>query len=156
MGWGLPWDSPGKNTGVGCHSLLQRIFLIKGSNPRLLHQQAILSHCATWEALYAVKINAQVHSFVCGYLVSFVQETIHSPLCIFVTNSVQLQVTKWTYKNQFHFYVLTMNHLIYWLTTKRLWEKEKKWEWRHIWCSLMRRLNIAKMSVHPKLICIFN
>ena len=22
-----PWDSPGKNTGVGCHSLLQRIFL---------------------------------------------------------------------------------------------------------------------------------
>ena len=21
-----PWDSPGKNTGVGCHSLLQRIF----------------------------------------------------------------------------------------------------------------------------------
>ena len=22
----LPWDSPGKNTGVGCHALLQRIF----------------------------------------------------------------------------------------------------------------------------------
>ena len=22
-----PWNSPGKNTGVGCHSLLQRIFL---------------------------------------------------------------------------------------------------------------------------------
>ena len=22
-----PWDSPGKNTGVGCHALLQRIFL---------------------------------------------------------------------------------------------------------------------------------
>ena len=22
-----PWDSPGKNTGVGCHSLLQGIFL---------------------------------------------------------------------------------------------------------------------------------
>ena len=21
-----PWDSPGKNTGVGCHSLLQEIF----------------------------------------------------------------------------------------------------------------------------------
>ena len=27
-----PWDSPGKNTGVGCHSLLQRIFPIQGSN----------------------------------------------------------------------------------------------------------------------------
>ena len=32
-----PWDSPGKNTGVGCHFLLQRIFLTQGSNPHLLH-----------------------------------------------------------------------------------------------------------------------
>ena len=30
------WDSPGKNSGVGCHALLQRIFLIQGSNPCLL------------------------------------------------------------------------------------------------------------------------
>ena len=27
-----PWDFPGKNTGVGCHSLLQGIFLNQGSN----------------------------------------------------------------------------------------------------------------------------
>ena len=32
-----PWNSPGKNTGVGCHALLQGIFLIQGSNPDLLH-----------------------------------------------------------------------------------------------------------------------
>ena len=31
-----PWDSPGKNTGVGCHILLQGIFLNQGSNPRLM------------------------------------------------------------------------------------------------------------------------
>ena len=31
-----PWDSPGKNTGVGCHDVLQRVFLTQGSNPRLL------------------------------------------------------------------------------------------------------------------------
>ena len=30
------WDSPGKNTGVGCHALLQGIFLIQGLNPCLL------------------------------------------------------------------------------------------------------------------------
>ena len=30
-----PWDSPGKNTGVGCHSLLQGIFPTQGSNPHL-------------------------------------------------------------------------------------------------------------------------
>ena len=38
-----PWDSPGKNIGVGCHALLQGIFLIQGSNPHLLcllHWQA--------------------------------------------------------------------------------------------------------------------
>ena len=27
-----PWDSPGKNTGVGCHFLLQGIFPTQGSN----------------------------------------------------------------------------------------------------------------------------
>jgi len=27
-----PWDSPGKNTGMGCHFLLQEIFLTQGSH----------------------------------------------------------------------------------------------------------------------------
>ena len=31
-----PWDSPGKNTAVGCHALLQGIFLTQGSNLHLL------------------------------------------------------------------------------------------------------------------------
>ena len=35
-----PWDCPGKNTGVGCHFLLQGIFLIQRSNPHFLHWQA--------------------------------------------------------------------------------------------------------------------
>ena len=38
-----PWDFPGKNTGVGCHFLLQRIFLTQGQNSGLLcllHWQA--------------------------------------------------------------------------------------------------------------------
>ena len=38
-----PWDSPGRNTGVGCHVLLQGIFQTQGLNPRLsyfLHWQA--------------------------------------------------------------------------------------------------------------------
>ena len=32
-----PWDSPGRNTGVGCHFLLQGIFPTQGSNVGLLH-----------------------------------------------------------------------------------------------------------------------
>ena len=31
-----PWDSPRKNTGVGCHALLQGIFLTQGLKPHLL------------------------------------------------------------------------------------------------------------------------
>ena len=31
-----PWDSPGKNTGVGCHALLQVVFSTQGSNLSLL------------------------------------------------------------------------------------------------------------------------
>ena len=37
-----PWDSPGKNTGVGHHFLLQGIFLIQELNPGLLHCRQIL------------------------------------------------------------------------------------------------------------------
>ena len=32
-----PWDFPGKNTGVGCHALLQGVFPTQGLNPGLLH-----------------------------------------------------------------------------------------------------------------------
>ena len=39
-----PWNSPGKSTGVGSHSLLQGIFLTQGSNPGLLHCRLILYH----------------------------------------------------------------------------------------------------------------
>ena len=34
-----PWDFPGKNTGVGCHFLLQGSFLTRGLNPHPLHWQ---------------------------------------------------------------------------------------------------------------------
>ena len=37
-----PWDSPGKNTGVGCHSLLQGIFPTQELNWGLLHCRWIL------------------------------------------------------------------------------------------------------------------
>ena len=36
-----PWNSPGKNIGVGCHAPLQGIFPTQGSNPHLL----CLLHC---------------------------------------------------------------------------------------------------------------
>ena len=52
-----PWDSPGKNTGVGCHALLQGIFPTQGLNLRFLHLllcRWVLYHWATREALNKV------------------------------------------------------------------------------------------------------
>ena len=37
-----PWNFPGKNTGVGSHSLLQRLFLTQGLNLGPLHCRQIL------------------------------------------------------------------------------------------------------------------
>ena len=37
-------DSPGKNNGVGYHSLLQEVFPTQGSNPGLQHCRQILYH----------------------------------------------------------------------------------------------------------------
>ena len=44
-----PWDSPGKNNEVGCHALLQGIFLTQELNLHLLHDRQILYHWATRE-----------------------------------------------------------------------------------------------------------
>ena len=54
-----PWDSPGKNTGVGCHALLQGNFLTQGSNPHLqfLHCRQIFYRRATEEACKCIYLN---------------------------------------------------------------------------------------------------
>ena len=53
-GWNPPgWDSLGKNTGVGCHALLQGIFPTQGSNPSLISPALagrFFTISATWEA----------------------------------------------------------------------------------------------------------
>ena len=43
-------DSPNKNTGVGCHAVLQGIFPTQGSNPDLPHCRRILYHLSHQES----------------------------------------------------------------------------------------------------------
>ena len=50
MDFSPPWDFPDKNTSVGCHFLLQGIFLTQESNLHRLFGRWILYHWATWEA----------------------------------------------------------------------------------------------------------
>ena len=42
-----PWDFPDKNTGVGCHFLLQGVFQTQGWKPRILLGRRFLYHWAT-------------------------------------------------------------------------------------------------------------
>ena len=61
-----PWDFPGKNTGVGCHFLLQGIFPTQGLNLRLLHWQADslpLSHQGNPQRSYKNSKGTRMPSF---------------------------------------------------------------------------------------------
>ena len=64
LGSSVHADSPGKNTGVGCHALLQGIFPTQGSNPGRLHCRQILYHLSyqggTREALVRVSGAVQI------------------------------------------------------------------------------------------------
>ena len=51
-----PWDSPGKNTGVGCHALCQGNFQTQGSNLSLMsHALAGTFFTTTWEVIFINK-----------------------------------------------------------------------------------------------------
>ena len=54
-----PWDSPGKNTGMGCHFLLQGIFLTQGLNLGLPHCRRIL-YCLNHQGIVI-----RIHGFYC-------------------------------------------------------------------------------------------
>ena len=51
-GSSFPGDSPGKNTGVGRHTLLEGIFSTQGLNAGLLHCRWILYHLSHQGSLY--------------------------------------------------------------------------------------------------------
>ena len=67
----LPTEPQGKpkNTRVGCHSLLQGIFLTQGSNPGLLHQQA---DSLPSEPLKKTKDRLTMMIFICQIRLEFV------------------------------------------------------------------------------------
>ena len=58
-----PWNFPGKNTGVGCHFLLQGIFLTQGLNLCLLHWQVDSLPLSHWESpvFQILELNSKRH-----------------------------------------------------------------------------------------------
>ena len=63
-----PWDSPGKNTGVGSHSFLQGIFPTQESNPGLPYCRQILYCLATRKAHKQTKLSLKRESKIQTFL----------------------------------------------------------------------------------------
>ena len=81
-------ESPGKNTGVGCHALLQGIFPTQGLNPGLPHCRQVLYHLSHQGS--PTKNYTKV--FDCRELVSLIPHCQGST--IFVTAALCFQVLK--------------------------------------------------------------
>ena len=58
-----PWDSPGKRTGVGCHFVLQRIFLTQRLNLGLLHCRQIL-YCLSHQGSVCVCVCVYIYIYI--------------------------------------------------------------------------------------------
>ena len=58
-----PWDSPGKNTAVGCHGALHGVFPDPGIKPTFLRSPALagvfFTASATWEAGYCLYVESK-------------------------------------------------------------------------------------------------
>ena len=73
MDWGPPGssvhgDSPGKNTGVGWHALLQGVFPTQGSNPGLPHCRQFFTSWATREAQESGDLGIN-SSLICDHVI---------------------------------------------------------------------------------------
>ena len=84
-----PWDSPGKNTGVGSHSLPQGIFPTQGSNPVFLHFRLILHHLSHQGS------PSQIFYVKCVILVCFLFPKIEQCICIWTCIWHTFNFTLW-------------------------------------------------------------
>ena len=81
-------DSPGKNTGLGCHSFQRGIFPTQGSNPGLLHCKWIF-----YQLSYTIKIQ---FSYVFSTYIFFLNTVDLSPIVCQL--QVYYTVIQWFYR----------------------------------------------------------
>ena len=98
-----PWDSPHRNTRVGCHALLQGIFLTQGSNLVLLHLLSLATRffttSATCKAIYVYVACICVCVCVCVCVYAYILYLVSV-----MSNSLQphgLQLTRFLCRWQF-------------------------------------------------------
>ena len=88
-----PWNSPGENTGVGSHSLLQGLFLTPGSSLHLLYSRWILYHLSHQGSPPNI-------SRRCFLLCHAFQDTF---LCFLLKSHIQQELSQWTEESLWQF-----------------------------------------------------
>jgi len=90
-----PWSSPGKNTGVGCHTLFQGIFVTRGSNLGLPRRWVIRKLSEIWaSASMWPHVFPQPGDPLCFWIYStFAQDLAHT--CNSVERSIFSFVDDW-------------------------------------------------------------
>ena len=121
------WNSPGKNTGVGSHSLLQGIFPTQGSNLSLLHCKQILYHLSHQGSPIGKKWTYTEKNTL--FLNSFCDETLRTwaPLspetkCVIAIRRQWVQVPVWVLANGFKSYfscVVSCSYKGEWFSNRR-------------------------------------
>ena len=103
-------DSPRKNTGVGCHALLQRIFPTQGSNPGLLFPALGGSFFTTSVTLEAPALLVTLSSGVIKDEWTFI--LIPQSFLIIFLNFLKMMFAIWNYIIHFLAYSMSLSHQI--------------------------------------------
>ena len=100
-----PWDFPGKNTGMGCHFLLQGIFPTQGSNPGLLHCR---------QTLYRLShLGSPVYTIGILYVYSIYHLSFN---CLMVIHQIDGIVYVTNISNYIQLFEITKNALVSFIT----------------------------------------
>ena len=104
----LSWNFPGKNSGAGCHFLLQGIFLTQGLNPHLLYLLLLLH----WQAdSLPLALPGKSHNRLWLTLIPSIKRTIYSMfayLCLSLNFQRRLNFTK--ILCPFHYFCLALKN----------------------------------------------
>ena len=131
------WDSPGKNTGAGCHALLQGIFPTQVSNSGLLHSGGFFTVWATRETLYALytsthtqtcaHTHTHMHVHACMYRHTCTHEYTQVYTCVWTHNILTNTTYARTCVHRWHTYAWTYTHTHVhiwtwvWANSRRQW-----------------------------------
>ena len=75
-----PWNSPDKNTGVGCHFLVQGIFLTQG-----LNSQCLLK-LLNWQVKSLPEpLRMLIHIYICVYIYIYIWDMVRDThMCVYI------------------------------------------------------------------------